>query len=323
MKKFDMHGDIWYDTGKKRYHGEKEIIKKYHLEKLKKGDIFGGVFVVWLPEIDLDGNPLKNMKKTFNELLEFTNEEIKENSDILQIITRRSELENFGNSEKLQVIKGIEGLKGIEGDIEAIGWLYCMGYRHCSLTWNESNPLATGVNGDPERGLTYTGKEAVIKIQEVGMVLDVSHLNEKSFWDVMEISKKPVIASHSNCYSLCPVSRNLTDLQIKAIGESRGVIGINAYRGFISEVPEERTTEKLVEHIEHIINIAGENSVGLGFDFCDYLSKTPDEMNPLDMKDASEADKIVEILRKRGHGEERIEKICYKNILRVFKEILK
>ncbi|MGL5050208.1 MAG: dipeptidase [Fusobacteriaceae bacterium] len=323
MKKFDMHGDIWYDNAVKRYKGEKNIIKNHHLENFKNGEIFGGIFVVWLPEEDLDEKPLIDIEETFEKFLKFTEEEIKENSDILQIITKREELDNFGNNERMEVLKGIEGLKGIGCKADSIDRLYELGYRHCSLTWNESNLLATGVKGEVERGLTPLGETVIKKMEKLGMLLDVSHLNEKSFWDVLKITTKPIIASHSNCYSICPVMRNLTDSQIKAIGKNGGVIGVNAFRGFISQTPEERTTEKLVEHIEHIIKLIGEDSVGLGFDFCDYLSKNPHEQNPLDMKDASEADKIVEILRKRGHSEKRIEKICYENILRVFKEVLK
>lgn len=106
------------------------------------------------------------------------------------------------------------------------------------LTWDEENALATGVQGDADRGLTETGRRAVRRIQEKGMVMDVSHLNEKSFWGVMDVTAGPVIASHSNAKALCDVPGNLTDEQLRAIRDTGGVVGLNAYCRFVDANPD-------------------------------------------------------------------------------------
>ena len=168
------------------------------------------------------------------------------------------------------------------------------------------------------------------------MIVDVSHANEKTFWDIAEISTKPFIASHSNARTLCDVPRNLTDEQIKAVAQSGGVIGVNGYIGFIkkcdfsSPAPIENPDllskldlKDLADHIDYIAGLVGVDYVGLGFDFCEYLSEELRDTNPKNLEDASKCQNMIEELRKRGYSENDIEKIAYKNFLRVIKENLK
>ncbi|MGL4393524.1 MAG: dipeptidase [Fusobacteriaceae bacterium] len=311
MKIFDAHGDYWYDVAEKKRAGEKNILQKYHLEKIRAGEIHGGIFILWQP-----------VDRNFEEMLEFTEQEIKSIGDFSEIILTKEQMKNFENGDKIKIIKGIEGLQHIKSDLKWIEKLYNLGYREMSLAWNEENELATGIRGDEKRGLTEVGRRAIKLMEELGIVLDVSHLNEKSFWDVCDVATKPFIASHSNSFSICPEKRNLKDNQIKAMGEKKGVIGMNAFRGFISQVDEEKTVAKLCDHLEYISKLIGLGSVGLGFDFCDYLDNSRPQ-NPIDMCDISESQKMILELQKRGYTENEMKNICYGNFQKLFIDILK
>jgi membrane dipeptidase len=164
-------------------------------------------------------------------------------------------------------------------------------------------------------------------MEELGMIVDVSHANEKSFWDIYENTEKPFIASHSNVYNLCKVPRNLKDDQIKAIAERGGVIGINAWPDFIDEVNP--SMENLVRHVDYIADLVGIDYVGFGFDFCDFLTEDTtasfqggETSATKGLEDASKIPNFVELLAKSGYSERDIEKIAYGNMERVIKEIL-
>ncbi len=331
MKIFDGHADIWWDTTLKRKNGLENIIKNFHAERLKTGKIFGGIFAAWLDnEI-----PEKDWEKEFIYMLNAVSSEINSNKDILNIIKSKEDIPSNISNEKFYVLMGVEGLRAIDTNLDWLDTLYNLGYRHASLTWNEDNLLAGGAGGTNEYGLTEIGKKVIEKMNRLGMVIDVSHANEKTFWDIKTICTKPFIASHSNVKSLCDVPRNLTDEQIKAIAESKGVIGVNAYIGFIKKsdysnpVPvknPDRTNipniSDLADHIDYIVNLVGVDYVGLGFDFCEYLSEELKNANPLNLEDASKSQNMIDELRKRGYSEKNIEKIAYKNFLRVISEVL-
>ena len=208
--------------------------------------------------------------------------------------------------------------------------LYSFGVRHASLTWNEENKLATGAKGNIDRGLTEDGAKLIKKMEELGMILDVSHTNEKTFWDICKVATKPFIASHSNCRSLCDVPRNLTDDQLREIAIRNGVVGVNSYEEFVSSDLEKRTVEHLVDHIDHMVEVMGIDHIGLGFDFAEYLNADTLKhyantytYGVRGLEDTTKAKNIISVLEKRGYSKEDIEKICYKNFYRVIKEIIK
>ncbi len=310
MKIFDAHGDYLYDFHKKKMEGESEIFKKHHLNKLTAGNIQGGIFILWQP-----------VNVPFMEMLQKAEEELASSKDVIEVITTREQMEKFETNKKIAIIKGIEGLQVMNDDVITIKELYDLGYREMSLAWNEQNNLATGVRGDVNRGLTDLGRKAIKEMEDLGILLDVSHLNEKSFWDVVQVAKKPFIASHSNARALCDHPRNLTDEQLKAVAKANGIVGINAYRGFVSLVEEEKTVERLCDHIDYMVKLIGINHVGLGFDFCDYLDSSGPQ-NPIGMDDASQAQNLIKELEKRKYTQEEIEHIAYKNFKRIFMEIL-
>lgn len=320
---FDIHGDIWTDVTVRRLSGEKNIIKNHHLDRFKKGNMSGGIFVVWAdPPHD------KRPDDRLWESIKTMSAEIHESKDILQIIYNSKDFYKAIEDSKLAVMLGLEGLAGIGEDIEKLFPLYQFGFRHVSLTWNEENKLATGVGGDINRGLTKSGIEAVKLINKLGMVLDVSHLNEKSFWDVYKASDKPFIASHSNARSLCDVPRNLWDDQIKAIGERDGLVGINAFNEFIHTDPQMRNIDFLINHIEHISNLIGIEKIALGFDFFEYLEgDTTDEFTEepyqgtKGLEDISQSSNLIQKLEKRGFTKEEIEGLSYKNFINYLDKI--
>ena len=197
----------------------------------------------------------------------------------------------------------------------------------------EENALGSGWPGDKNRGLTPKGKEAIKRMNELGIVLDVSHLNDKGFWDIIELSDgHPVIASHSNARALSAHGRNLSDEMIKALAATGGVMGMNRLDAFISPDKAKQSVEGLAEHVDYIVNLVGIDHVGCGFDFEDYLSSdalskngAPDE-NPLGTKgllSAADAWNFIETLKKKGYSDEDLEKIAYKNFYRVYKQVLK
>ena len=217
---FDAHCDIWTHVARKRLEGERDIMRNYHLNKFKESDINGGIFVVWVdPPYD------KNPKYRTTQILSKIKEEIKDCDDIVHIVKKSEDFDIAKKSNKIAILIGMEGLQAIEDNIDDIEKLYSFGVRHASLTWNEENKLATGAKGNIDRGLTEDGAKLIKKMEELGMILDVSHTNEKTFWDICKVATKPFIASHSNCRSLCDVPRNLTDDQLKEIAIRNGVVG--------------------------------------------------------------------------------------------------
>ena len=216
----------------------------------------------------------------------------------------------------------VEGMCGIkENEEEAVEWMYEHGIRLASLCWNDENALATGVKGNPERGLTEKGKNLIRKMNEMHMVIDVSHTNEKTFWDIMETSKGLVIATHSNARTLCDHPRNLTDDQIKAIAAQNGLIGMNSCAYFVNPDETIVTAEKLAEHAAYIRDLVGVEYIACGFDFMDFWGDGRYTIK--DMPNAAFAQNFIEGLRKNNFSEEDIEKVAYKNVMDRFYEYLK
>lgn len=321
---FDGHGDIWTDVTIKRQAGYKDIIKNMHLDRFKKGNMIGGIFVIWAdPPHD------KRPKERALEMLEHMSSEIMENQDVIKIVHNSKDFTKALEEGKLAIIIGMEGLSSIGNRVNLINALYMFGVRHMSLTWNEENELATGIEGSPDRGVTKFGIEALKLMEKLGIIVDVSHANDKTFWDVYENTTKPFIASHSNCRKLCNVPRNLTDDQLKAIAERKGLVGLNAFNEFVHMDKEKRDVEHLVDHLDHMVELMGIDHVGLGFDFFEYLQSntvtgfTQDNyVGTKGFEDISKSANFINLLEKRGYNQDDIEKICYKNYLRIIKEIM-
>ena len=318
----DLHADIWTDVTVNRLLGMRSVIKDRHLHRFRKGGMTGGVFVVW--------NDQPNDSRTRDRLLEALgamSAELWENRDIILAVTEPDDFAAAMKADKLGVMLGLEGLSGIGTNVEMIYALERMGFRLAMLTWNEQNDLSTGPHGDPGRGLTDYGREAVRIMDELKMIVDVSHTNERSFWDILDTATGPVFASHSNVRKICDVPRNLWDEQINAIRETEGMIGINTFSGFVSQDKSEHTMEKLADHIDYLVELMGVDYVGFGFDFDDYLEQDLlaladiPEHSLLGLESISDAPNLLKELEHRGYSASDIRKLAGENFINYYRRV--
>lgn len=312
MKIFDLHADIGWDILRKHEQGRTHVLREEHLPKLLKGEVLG-VGIASYFEGSEDWDRMQKMVLAVRQ-------EIEENLDAVTWIKSKADLEETG---KPQVVMTVEGMCGIRDQAEEkIQWLYDQGVRIASLCWNDENALATGVKGTVTRGLTEEGRKAVRKMDELGMILDVSHTNEKTFWDMVEVVRGPLIATHSNTRALCEVHRNLTDQQIMAIAAKGGVIGLNAARNFIDSNPEHQDALHLAAHGRHIADLVGVEHLAVGFDFMDFFEDHATSMGR-DLTSALQAQNLIQGLRVQGFSEAECQAIGYDNALRVLRQTLK
>ena len=240
----------------------------------------------------------------------------------LQQIKSKKDLDahisSYNSTNQEQKIGGILHFEGAAGIDEALDRLYifhAVGLRSMGLTWNETNQFATGVPGDINRGLTQAGKDLLDAMETLGILIDVSHLNDKSFWDVQSHTNKPIFASHSNVRKRANHMRNLTDEMIKAIADSGGSIGINFCNGFLSTDDSHKINRNCAfEMIREVINLTGSTDhvhIGSDFDGC----KVPE-----DIKDVSLMPDFFKNLQEYLQlSNEDVEKIQYKNMVRIIK----
>lgn len=185
-----------------------------------------------------------------------------------------SELDSILGSGRIAFVLAIEGAEPVGSSVEVIDSLFRAGIRMSSLTWNRRTMMADGI-GERDTGgrLTQLGVDAIGRMEERGMVLDVSHLSEAGFWHVAEVAKKPFVASHSSCRALQDHPRNLTDEQIRAVAASGGFVALNAFGPFLHDQP---TIHSYVDHVAHAVSLIGPDHVALGPDFIDDVAATVD-----------------------------------------------
>lgn len=312
MKIFDLHADIGYDILEQLEKGNDSPLKSRHLDKLFRGEVQGVAAASYF----VGEEDWQRMQK----MVSASRSEIEQNKDQVALILNPNDV----CEDKLNMMMSVEGMCGIRDHVsEKIDWLYDKGVRLASLCWNDENALATGVKGNPLRGLSDLGKEAIKRMNEIGMMIDVSHNNEKTFWDILETSSMPVMATHSNVRKYCNVERNLTDQQIKALGMTGGLIGMNAARNFISEDENKKNSLQLARHARYIADLIGVEHVGIGMDFMDFLGDYGDTSMADDLRNASMIQNLVESLRQNGFNEKEIEMICWKNAVNFMRKIMK
>ena len=304
MKTFDMHADMGTNFIERHLNGEDEVFKKYNLDNLQKGEI-KGVFTACFFEGKEDWPYMQ-------EMIKYCNEEIKRNDNTLRQVKTK---EDLIVDDKILACISVEGMCGIKEDVEdKISWMYEHGVRIASLVWNESNALANGWKQDPLRGLSENGFKVVKKMNELKMIIDVSHINEKGFWDVISTSTRPIIATHSNARKLCNHGRNLTDQQIVAIGKKGGLIGLNACGGFVREDRNNQYAFELARHGKYIADLIGVEHVACGFDYMDFLIGDYADDMLIDMKDASYTQNLIKGLYEVGFSDKEVEMIAFNNV---------
>ena len=227
-------------------------------------------------------------------------------------------------NRKLSALLTLEEGEVCLGEIKKLEEFYSYGARMMTLTWNYDNSLSTAnANKTPwkrnysgnREGLTETGIEFVERMEELGMIPDVSHMSDEGIEDMLQVAKKPFVASHSNARSLCNHPRNLTDDFLKRMGEKGCVIGTNFASAFLKEGTDYSKNEWIADHILYMVNAAGIESVGFGTDF-DGIECG------LEIKDCSNMQILANLLKMRGMSETDVERVFYKNVLRLYKELL-
>ena len=306
---FDGHSDLLYDVTRRRLAGERCVLERHHHRQLKAGGVEGLVLTLWAhPE---DG---KSYARATEELFACARGEFAE-TPWLQVVRTAAEAEQAKQAGKLYAFLGVEGMAAMGADLAFIDRYADFGARLGMLTWNEENLLATGAGGDPYSGLTELGKQAVRRMEERRMLVDVSHLNDGGFADVVKQAAAPVIASHSNCRALCDVRRNLTDDQLRAIRDTGGVVGVNVYHNFVHADPRHQTAEMLARHACHMAEVMGVEHVACGFDFCEYFD--PEATGAEGLENSSQIPNFFYWLERHGMSAREREMIARENFLRL------
>lgn len=279
----------------------------------------------------------KNGRQPEHEALRMLNvfqSALEENRDTLIQIRTCKDLREVQSGRKLGALLSLEEGDIMFHDLNMLEFWYRMGVRLIALTWNYPNAIGApnisfeGMEKidytrpsplyriETEQGLSEFGKAFVRKCEKLGILVDVSHLGDKAFWDVIEISTQPVIASHSNCRRLCKVNRNLEDEQIRAIAQTGGVIGVNFCADFLRENSGDLSrVSDLAAHLDHMKQIGGIEVCAIGTDF-DGISCS------CEAADCSQFDKLADALHRTGWTPEEIEQAFSGNVLRILERIL-
>jgi membrane dipeptidase len=356
----DGHNDVLCAGVDSAFSFDQDLTGKTHsdLNRMKKGGVDVQIFSVWC-----DGDkkqPFSYANQQIDTLWAWTNR----NPDKMQFVFTPADLQKAVKQKKLGAMLGVEGGHMIENDLNKLDSFYKRGVRYMTLTWNNSTPWASSAADEsrnkvpnPKKGLNDFGKQIIKRMNELGMMIDISHAGEQTFRDVINLTTKPVIASHSCVYNICPVYRNLKDEQIKAIAKNGGVIMVNFYPGFLDTVWRNKTNEFDKQHKaeeDSIIKLHDESfmirylywkypkemkeidrvPLSVLIDHIDYIVKLvgadyvglgsdfdgiDDPEQGLNGNGVVDFPKITEALLQRGYKKKDVEKILGTNFIRVFK----
>jgi membrane dipeptidase len=320
--------------------------------RLREGGMKAPFFALWVP-VYYKG--AEAVRRTL-DLRDAMQSVLDAHPDQIELATGAADIERIVKSKKIAAFLAIEGGHQIDDDLAVLRMYYRMGIRAMTLTHFKNNNWADSSTDKPEHnGLTPFGKDVVREMNRLGMLVDVSHVSDKTFYDAIAVSTKPVIVSHSSSRAISDIPRNVTDDMLRALAKNGGVIGINFGEGFISQkdvaalhaaitsnsaAPPTLTGKPLddyannefrkdlrdmktglatisdvVDHVDHMVKVAGIDHVGIGSDF-DGITSPPEGLN-----DISKMPSLVAALLKRGYSEQDIKKILGGNYLRVIREV--
>jgi membrane dipeptidase len=356
----DTHNDVLSGVVLRGMNIETDLTGKTHsdLARFRKGGVDVQVFSIFCDDRYGKGTAFNRALEEIDSLYAIA----ARNPDKMQIVTDPRGLEKAVRQHKLAAMLGVEGGHMIEDDMDNLDSLFKRGVRYMTLTWNNSTYWATSARDESSHawtvtpyGLTDKGKKIVQHMNELGMLADLSHVGEKTFWDAINTTTKPVLVSHSSVYALCPVFRNLKDDQIKAIGRNGGVIQVNFYSGFLDSNYAKRLEAFTERHKKELDSLTALNTPGyaineyfshaypgeanalrpplsLLIDHIDYIVKLIGvdhvglgsdfdgiESAPQELDDVTCYPVITRELVKRGYGKKDIEKILGGNFIRVLK----
>lgn len=334
MKAIDMHCDTIYRLYQDRHADENCQARlrsnpyQIDLEKLRRGD-----YLLQNIALFINKEETENPHQMVLDMAKLYYQELEQNRDIAAPAFCYEDIEKNRAAGKVSTMLTIEEGAVVRDSLEDLRKFYQLGVRMITLTWNYENGIGapnltraedgTGLwQQRNNRGLTEFGIEMVQEMERLGMIIDVSHLSDGGFRDVMKYTNKPFVASHSDAASVCNVCRNLTDDMIRELAERGGVMGLNFCSFFLTEQEKTAPSGKnlstiadMVRHVRHIVNVGGIEVCGLGSDF----DGIDDEV---EFDDASGIGQLAEALLRDGFSQDEVEKIFYKNVLRVYKEVL-
>lgn len=331
MRIADMHCDTISEIWQKRKDGSEVNLRenKMHvdLRRMKESGYLLQNFAlfVYLGECDDPWEQVCRLQRVYEE-------ELKKNSDIIAPVVRYADIAENAAAGKMSALLTVEEGAVCKGEIEKLRQLYDMGVRMMTLSWNYPNELGyPNLNctvestddylyvADHVNGLTERGREFVAEMERLGMIVDVSHMSDAGFADVLECTHKPFVASHSNARSVCRCVRNLTDEMIRKLAERGGCMGLNFCADFLEEVPQGQensgTIEAVVRHAKHIVNQGGVEVLGLGSDF-DGIS------THRELPGVQSMERLWDALHQAGFTQSDLDKIFCGNVLRVYRDCL-
>lgn len=346
MRIIDMHCDTICEILDRRKKGEEVSLRNNNLmidlQRMKQGNYSAQNFALFV-EQEKGASSFGKVK----ELLAVFQGEMEENKELISQVTTTGEIMENEKVGMLSALLTVEGGEACEGSLENLHYLYQQGVRMMTLTWNFPNELGYPnfseekdcYTPDTTQGLTPTGIQFVKEMERLNMIIDVSHLSDEGFYDVLKYTKNPFVASHSNARAVCPWVRNLTDDMIKKLADRGGVTGLNycgdflrdpfsdeerteikekglaAFAGKRAQPDSNATLEDIATHARYIVNVGGIECLGLGSDF--------DGIPPY--AGCPKADRMTELadaLVKAGFHESEVDKIFYGNVFRLYREVL-
>lgn len=326
MRVIDMHCDTVGELFRLKSHGQLGTLREnaLHIDlmRMKRSRYLLQNFALFV-QLGKDGDPWERVC-SLHELYE---QELRQNSDLIAPVYHFSDIAENERADKMSALLTVEEGAVCKGELEKLRELYRWGVRMMTLTWNFPNELGWPNHSigqshyipNTTQGLTDRGREFVAEMEKLGMIPDVSHLSDAGFYDVLKVTKKPFVASHSNARAVCPWVRNMTDDMIRKLAERGGVMGLNFCADFLEEVPEGQknpgTIAAVVRHAKHIADVGGISVLGLGSDF-DGID-THEEL-----PGAQSMERLWEALKQGGFTEEQLDGIFWKNVLRVYEEVL-
>ena len=331
----DIHSDIHLDVIRCRGRGETKVLERRHFPRWKKAGLNAVVLNTMAkfgPETyPYRASPVHNYLLMIDAVLQ----EIQESPDCFFQILEPVDLEKARVDERIGIMLGLEGAEPIEMDLGFLRCYHRLGLRIMNLTWHQRNQVADGVAEPSNSGLSNFGREVVGELNRLGIIIDLSHLSKAGVRDVLEISKQPVVASHSNADAVCSHQRNLEDWQIKGIAENCGLIGVNFLGRFVA--PENPTISDVLDHVDHIAGLVSPVHMGMGPDYTDFCQdmiissrKLAGPGQPVDDVDIPYAEGLSDVtelpnftcgLVARGYSEDDIRGILGENFLRVFRQV--